>query len=137
MPTSEALRNEYALEAMPLTGAYFTDRSQEIGMAEVIVPATSELIGKTVAEAEFRSRYGLTVIGLRRGNTAYDRGLQNEALKLGDTLLVIGPWKAIEQLRFDGKDLVVLNLPAELDEVLPVAGQGAAGAGLPGCSWSD
>ena len=39
-------------------------------MAEVIVPATSELVGKTVAEAEFRDRYGLTVIGLRRGAAA-------------------------------------------------------------------
>ena len=38
-------------EALPLGGAYFTDRSQEIGMAEVIVPASSELVGKTVAEA--------------------------------------------------------------------------------------
>ena len=31
--------------------------------------------------------------------------------------------EAIEQLQSDGKDLVVINLPAELDEVLPVAGK--------------
>ena len=42
---------------MPLSGAYFTDRSQEIGMAEVIVPPTSELVGKTVVEARFRSTF--------------------------------------------------------------------------------
>jgi len=108
---------------MPLSGAYFTDRSQEIGMAEVILPATSELIGKTVVGAEFRTRYGLTVIGLRRGRVAHEHNLQNEKLKLGDTLLLIGPWKAIEHLRFDGKDLVTINLPAELDDVLPVAGK--------------
>jgi len=119
----EALRQKYALEELPLTGAYFTDLSQEIGMAEVILPATSELVGKTVAEARFRDRYGLSVIGLRRGVSAHERGLQNEDLKIGDTLLVIGPWKAVRNVQRDGRDLVVFNLPTEVEEVLPVAGK--------------
>jgi di/tricarboxylate transporter len=119
----EALRQTYELEAMPLTGAYFTDRSQEIGMAEVILPANSELVGKTVASARFRDRYGLTVIGLRRGVVAEKRGLQNKELKIGDTLLVIGPWRAIRNLQSNGQDLVVFNLPADLEEVLPAPGK--------------
>src|SRR5262249_25995356 len=117
---AEALRGKYALEPMPLSGAYFSDRSQEIGMAEVILPASSDLVGTTVAGTRFRDRYGLTVIGLRRGVVAHERGLQNEQLKVGDTLLVIGPWKAVRNLQSDGRDLVVFNLPAELDELLPV-----------------
>jgi di/tricarboxylate transporter len=119
----EALRQRFALEALPLTGAYFSDRSQEIGMAEVIVPANSELVGKTAVEARFRTQYGLTVIGLRRGVAAHERGLLNEELKIGDTLLLIGPWKSILNLRSDAKDLVILNLPAEFEDVLPVAGK--------------
>jgi di/tricarboxylate transporter len=119
----EALRERFAVDAMPLTGAYFTDRSQEIGMAEVILPATSDLIGKTVAGARFRDRYGVTVVGLRRGVVAHPRGLQNEQLKIGDTLLLIGPWRAIRNLQSGDKDLVILNLPAELEEVLPAAGK--------------
>jgi di/tricarboxylate transporter len=119
----EALRQQYALEALPLTGAYFTDRSQELGMAEVIVPATSALIGQTVAQAQVRDRYGLTVIGLRRGAVAHERGLQHEELRLGDTLLLIGPWGAIENVQAGGKDLVLLSLPAELADVLPVPGK--------------
>jgi di/tricarboxylate transporter len=63
------------------------------------------------------------VIGLRRGVVALDRGLQNEELRLGDTLLLIGPWKAIEQLRRGRRDMLILNLPAEMDEVLPVPGK--------------
>ncbi len=108
---------------MPLTGAYFTDRSQEIGMAEVLLPATSEFVGQTVAAARFRDRVGLSVIGLRRGAVAHGRGLHNEGLKVGDTLLVIGPWKAIRNAQTDGRDLVVFNLPAEVEEVLPVPGK--------------
>jgi di/tricarboxylate transporter len=118
-----ALREKYALEALPLTGAYFTDLSQEIGMAEVIVPATSDLVGKTVTGARFRNRYGVSVIGLRRGAVAHKPGLQNEELKVGDTLLVIGPWKAVRNVQRDGRDLVVFNLPTEVEEVLPVAGK--------------
>ena len=120
---ADALRQKYALESLPLGGPYFTDRSQEIGMVEVIVPASSELVGKSVVEARFRDRYGLSVIGLRRGVVAHERGLQNEELKLGDTLLLIGPWKAIRNVQYDGRDLVLVNLPAEVAEVLPVPGK--------------
>ena len=119
----EALRQRFALEALPLSGAYFSDRAQEIGMAEVMVAADSELVGKTVVDAKFRTRYRLTVIGLRHGRVALERGLLNEPLRIGDTLLLIGPWKDIERLRSDTTDLLILNLPAELDEVLPVAGK--------------
>lgn len=117
------LRRQYGLEELPLSGTYFTDRSQEIGMAEVILPANSELIGKTVADVDFRKKYRLTVIGLRRGRDAYASRLTEEPLKIGDTLLVIGPWTAIRNLPALSHDLVVYNTPVELDDVLPVAGK--------------
>jgi di/tricarboxylate transporter len=116
----EALRQQFALEPMPLRGSYFADRSQEIGMVEVILPANSELVDKTVVGGEFRTRYGLTVIGLRRGTVAHARDLLDEELKIGDTLLLIGPWKAIRKLQTDSRNVVILNLPAEIEEVLPV-----------------
>ncbi len=122
----EALLHKYALELMPLSGVYFSDRMQDIGMAEVIVPADSDLIGKTILEAEFRDRAGLTVIGLRRGRTALERGLLNERLKLGDTLLLIGPWKAIERLEPDHAGVLLLRLPIDIEEVLPVPGKAVA-----------
>jgi len=115
----EPLRKQYALEEMPLSGAYFTDRSQEIGMAEVILPASSELIGKSVVESAFRTRFGVTVIGLRRDDVPRDLGVLTDSLTIGDTLLLIGSWKDIERLRSDTRDLVIIRLPAELAEVLP------------------
>jgi di/tricarboxylate transporter len=118
-----ALAEKYKLERLPLSGSYFTDRSQEIGMAEVIVPATSELVGRSVIEANFRSRFRLAVIGLRRGQSTFGSNLRSEQLKVGDTLLVAGPWNAIRELGGEIKDLVVFNLPVELDEVLPVPGK--------------
>jgi di/tricarboxylate transporter len=88
-----------------------------------MVSADSELVGTTLVDAHFRTRFGLTVIGLRHGRVAQKSGLLNRPLNIGDTLLVIGPWKDIERLRSDAMDLVILNLPVELDEVLPVAGK--------------
>ena len=91
-------------------------------MAEVMVGADSELVGKTVVEADVRDRFGLSVIGLRRGQAAV-AGPRDERLKIGDTLLVSGPWKFIERLEENQTDLLVLNLPAEVAEVLPVQGK--------------
>jgi di/tricarboxylate transporter len=111
------------LEPRPLgeTDNYFVDRSQEIGAAEVILPAESRLIGQTVHEAGIRSEYGLTVIGLRHGSKVVAHGLLDERLKIGDTLLLIGFWSDIRYLQSKMDDIVVLNMPAELEEVLPAA----------------
>jgi di/tricarboxylate transporter len=111
------------LEPRPLseTGNYFVDRSQEIGAAEVILPAESRLIGQTVLEARSRSEYGLTVIGLRHGSNVVANDLLGERLKIGDTLLLIGFWSDIRDLQSKNDDIVVLNMPAELEEVLPAA----------------
>lgn len=116
-----SISGRLGLEVLPLTGGYFTDRSQDIGMAEVMIGANSELSGKTIAGARIRSRYGLSVIGLRRGNIAVTGRLLDQKLQIGDTLLVVGSWKQIRNLQTDASRLVVLNLPAEMDDVLPAA----------------
>lgn len=117
------LVSEFAVEPLPLTGAYFRDYSQEIGMAEIMVAPDSIFVGRTVVDAHFRSRYGLNVIGLRHGKDAITRELKNEKLRIGDTLLVIGSWKMIESLGANTHDVVLLNLPSESKEVVPVAGK--------------
>ncbi len=125
-PSSEdiqSLRAQYHLEELPLTGAYFSDRSQEIGLAEVLLPPTSELVGETLVGAEFRTRFGLTVIGLGRGDRALTGDLLKETLHTGDTLLLVGPWNEIERLRGDTANMVIINLPAEIDERLPAPGR--------------
>jgi len=118
-----ALWQRLALEVVPLEGAYFSDRSQEVGMVEVMVAADSVLVGKTVIEAGFRDRHRLRVIGLRRGRHALEGDILDEPLAVGDTLLLIGPWKDVERLRSSRKEIVILELPAEIEEVLPVAGR--------------
>lgn len=117
---AERLREEYGLEPLPLSGAYFTDQSQEIGMVEVLLPGDSDLIGQTVSEARFRDRTGLTVIGLRRGQAPVSEGLADEELRLGDTLLLVGTWQSIRNVQHSS-GVISLSLPVEYDDVLPVA----------------
>lgn len=120
----ESMAEKYQLVVLPLTGAHFTDRTQEIGMAELIVPADSELVGKTVIQSGFRSRYGVSVIGLRRGVKSVQSELKHEVFRVGDTLLVIGPWKSIRTaISQGGRDLVPLHLPQEFEELIPVPGR--------------
>src|SRR5690606_19021657 len=59
------------------------------------------------------------VIGLKRGTQPVGGPVIDEKLQLGDTLLVVGPWRAIEKLMSDRRDLIVLNVPIEHDEVVP------------------
>ncbi|HQR52907.1 MAG TPA: SLC13 family permease [Burkholderiales bacterium] len=116
-----ALRRELALEELPISGAYFADRAQDIGMSEIMLPATSSLAGKSLLDAAFRTRYDLTVVGLRRGRVVFGEGLRTETLRVGDILLVSGFWRDIERLRTEPAELVVLNLPVERKDVLPAA----------------
>jgi di/tricarboxylate transporter len=130
----EALREAYALEPRPVGDGndYFSDRSQEIGMVEIILPAESRLIGQTVLETHMRSEYGLTVIGLRHGGKVVTENLLTEKLKLGDTLLLVGFWSDIRDLQGDTADMVVLNMPAELEEVLPAGSRAPYALGVLG-----
>lgn len=120
----ETFRARYDVEILPLeAGAYFLERSQELGMVEALVPPESDLVGQTVLQARMRAAYGLTVIGLRRGRKVVGPELLETTLKTGDTLLLTGFWSDIRRLQSDGHDLVVLGLPAEHAEILPAAGR--------------
>ena len=117
----EELIAEYRVEQLPLcpTHLYLTDRAQDLGMIEAIVPAESSFVGRSVLEARLRDDLNLTAIGLRRGNRVISEGLLDEKLHVGDTLLLTGFWRDIGNLQHEVHELVPLNLPAELDDVLP------------------
>ena len=115
----DAFAQQHDLTVLPVTGQWFTDTAQEIGMAQVIVPPTSRLIGKTVTKARFRNIYDLSVIGMKHGTKPVTAEIANENLRAGDTLLTVGPWRAIRKLQEERRDLVLLDLPAESDEAVP------------------
>ncbi|EHG6167125.1 SLC13 family permease [Escherichia fergusonii] len=115
--------SEQLLEPMVLRGEYFSDQALDVGMAEISLIPESELIGKSVREIGFRTRYGLNVVGLKRDGVALEGSLTDEPLRLGDIILVVGNWKLIGMLAKQGRDFVVLNMPAEVSEASPAHSQ--------------
>jgi len=118
-----AICKDLALEPLPLPGGYFSDRTQEIGMAEMIVPPSSWLVGNTIAESRFRTELDLTVLGVKHGRTVSSGLMVDQVLRAGDTLLAVGPWRAIARHRRDYRDLIAFNLPREFDDVVAVPGR--------------
>ena len=114
-----ALCRTQRLEPLRFKAAYFIDQSQDIGMAEVLLPPGSNLIDQSVLSVGFRSRFGLHVTGLRREHAALTEQLLECPLRMGDTLLVVGPWKAIRRLQTQPGDFLVLSLPSEIEQVAP------------------
>ncbi len=126
VPTDETknhqeLAAKFGVELLPLgeTHRYLTDRSQEMGMIEAIVPAESALVGQSVLDTRLRDEPRLTVIGLKRGKKVISEHLLKEKVQVGDTLLLTGFWEDIQKIQQAGDDLVPLHLPSELEEVLP------------------
>ncbi|MBO3086087.1 SLC13 family permease [Cellulomonas fengjieae] len=76
---------------------------REVGVAELVVRPRSRAIGEVVFAGMARS--GVTVLGVRR--LGKDRGGDQLVLAEGDSLLVHGPWPAVEAFAADDDVLIV------------------------------
>jgi len=103
----------------PLDARTRAEALQEVGAAELMLAPESKLIGKLLGDLDFRSRYRVSVLAIRRRGEALTTNLVNQTLDFGDTLLVAGDWADIGKLWDDREDFVVLTLPAEYQERLP------------------
>ena len=103
---------------------------QEVGVAEIMLAPESRLIGETLRETEFHSRYGLSVLAMRHRGEALTTNLDDQTLDFGDTLLVAGGWAGIRRLRDDRENFVVLTLPAEYDELMPARHRAPIAVGI-------
>lgn len=76
-------------------GAIATMRHVE----EIEVAKRSELVGKTLQEADIRTRTGATVVGIARGRDEIFSPPPSFRLEAGDILIVVGEEEAKERLR--------------------------------------
>jgi len=90
----------------------------EFGAAAALVHPESRHIGKSVKKAEFRSRFGVDVLGVRRAGEAL-ADYANTPLQPSDSLFLAGPWSQIRQLQSRTHDFIVLETPAEIADVVP------------------
>lgn len=70
-------------------------------LVELEVPADSTLVGKTLAEATVREKYGITVALMTRGSKMVPAPNRNQMIFPGDRLGVIGNDEQISQFKTD------------------------------------
>ena len=118
------LCEKHNLIRFPLDGGkHFEHSEREFGLVEVSVMPDSPLDGKTPIEAKFRSRYGMSVIGILRNRKAISKNVVREKLRVGDMLLLAGSWKAADALQLHRKSFIVLNVPVEFENKTAVPGR--------------
>lgn len=83
----------------------------DIGMAEIVLMPSSKLINSTLINSNFRQKYNINVVGIRRKGEYMIHGLKDVRMHSGDVLLVQGTWANIATLSHEDEDWVVLGQP--------------------------
>lgn len=109
------------LDAAGARPDFFERFAAHLAATEVMIPPSSSARGHTVDELALRQRRGLVVLGVRHRSTSRAAEDATEPLATGDTLLVTGRWEAVRRLQSERRDYLVLELPAELDDLAPAA----------------
>lgn len=96
---------------------------QAMGTAEVMLTPSSSLIGKSLTDLKFQSRFNGLVIGIRRQGNPITKDLASLPLSFGDVLLISSTWDEILRLRNYPDDFLVLTLPEDYRDVIPGRGR--------------
>jgi di/tricarboxylate transporter len=75
-------------------------------LAEMILAPHTSWEGKTLKALDFRRRYGLSVIALKRLTRSYRTDVGDIPLAMGDSLLVLGPLRQIREMQTSPEVLV-------------------------------
>ncbi len=79
-----------------------------VALVELMLAPHSAVEGRTLKEIEFRKRFGVTIIALRRLNRSYRTEVGNFSLALGDTFLAIGSEAQVKGLKKNA-DFIILE----------------------------
>ena len=90
------------------------------GIAEVVIPPGSDLIGKSARDIWMRKTYGLAMIGLHRNGETMREGdeIRTMPFQAGDTLVVHTAWDALARLETN-RDFVVVTTEYPREELRP------------------
>ncbi len=104
-------------------GDLLSDRSG--GIAEIVIPASSKLIGKSAIDVWMRKRYGISLMGiLRNGEVLQPENEKVDEIRAipfqaGDMLLVYTTWPALERLEKEKDFLIVTTDYPRAEELRP------------------
>ncbi len=101
-----------------LASALKPDRA---GIAELVIPPSSALVGKSGRDLWMRKTYGLTVLAIHRQGKAIseeDEGLDDIPFQGGDTLICHVAWNQLARLERD-RDFVIVTTEYPHEELRP------------------
>ena len=82
------------------------------GFSEVVIPAESKLVGKSIADVWLRRNYRLAGLGINRGDEVYNKEIRQIELRAGDTLLTFGEHGAFADLQ-KNRDFIPITATKE------------------------
>ena len=82
--------------------------AQHGGIAEIVVPPGSGLLGKPIGEIKPRRSFGTNILQIYRSERIIRRGFRDTTLQAGDTLVVHASWKDLHRLKWN-RDMVVAS----------------------------
>ena len=93
---------------------------EKSGIAEVVVPPGSMLIGKSARDLWMRKTWGISMVALHRaGKTLHEgEGIRDIPLQAGDTLVVHTTWEALARVEKD-RNFVVVTTEYPHEELRP------------------
>jgi di/tricarboxylate transporter len=94
--------------------------STKAGIAEVVIPPGSSLIGKSARDLWLRKTYGIAMVALHRGGETLREGdgIRSLPLQAGDAIIVHTTWDALAHLERN-KNFVVLTTEYPHEELRP------------------
>ena len=117
----DAFTEKFGLKKRRRLRSFADDLStSKSGIAEIVIPPGSDLIGKSAREIWMRKTYGLALIGLHRNGETLREGddIRNMPFQAGDTLVVHTPWNVLARIEKD-RNFIVITTEYPREELRP------------------
>ncbi len=124
----EAIAEDYGLTVLPELDIFAEAYAPTVaGVAEVVIPPDSEMIGKTARQVVMRKTYGLGLLAIHRGGETLSlveteeheaTNISQEPFRAGDTLVAFTAWDSLARLTKD-RDFVVVTSNFPMEELRP------------------
>lgn len=122
------IADAYGLHVLPELDIFAEAYAPTVaGVAEIVIPPDSSLIGRTARDLLMRKTYGLGLLAIHRGGetlslveTADHKAvnISSEPLRAGDLLVAFTAWERLARLTKD-RDFVVVTSDFPMEEIRP------------------
>jgi di/tricarboxylate transporter len=124
----QAIADDYGLQVLPELDIFAEAYAPTVaGVAEVVIPPDSDLIGKTARDVVMRKTYGLGLLAIHRGGETLSlveteehasTNISHEPFRAGDTLVSFTQWASLARLTQD-RNFVVVTSDFPMEELRP------------------